>query len=65
MIPRTYALPAWVQAERTLMAYLVRPHDGHTYAEDLIDAIALLAAWVIVGTSVGLLMAVLVEGSLR
>jgi hypothetical protein len=65
MITRTYSLPAWVQAERTLMAYFARPHEGHPYAEDLIDAVSLMTAWLMVATSVGLMLTVLVEAWLR
>ena len=52
MKSRSIVWPAWVEDERSLMDYLARPHEGHAYAEDLIDAVALVASWVMVATSV-------------
>ncbi|HEX5474244.1 MAG TPA: hypothetical protein VFX12_06230 [Vicinamibacterales bacterium] len=45
---RASALPAWLDDERQLLHYLVRPHDGHAYAEDLLDAVCLLTSWAFV-----------------
>jgi hypothetical protein len=59
---RIHALPAWIEDERSLLAYLVCPHDGHCYPEDLIDAVALMAAWVMAGISFLLVLGVLAEG---
>ena len=61
MTHKLHAWPAWVEDERSLLAYLVRPHQGHSYAEDLIDAVALMAAWIMAGVSVALVLGVLVE----
>ena len=65
MNQKTFMLPGWLQAERSLMTYLACPHPGHTYAEDLIDAVALMAAWLMAGTAAVLVVAVLVEGWLQ
>jgi hypothetical protein len=62
MNAKARALPVWLEDERSLFAYLVRPHDGHAYAEDLIDAVALLTSWVMVSMSVLLAAGVLLDG---
>lgn len=65
MNTKAHALPVWLEDERSLLAYLVRPHDGHAYAEDLIDAVALMTSWVMVGMSAMLVLGVLVDGLIR
>ena len=65
MNTKAHALPAWMENQRSLLAYLVRPHDGHAYAEDLIDAIALMTSWVMVAMSVVLVLGVLLDGLVR
>ncbi len=51
--------------ERTLMDYLVRPHEGHAHAEDLIDAVALVASWVMGATSIAAVGIVVAEAMLK
>ena len=58
------SLPGWIAEERTLLAYLASPHPGHTYAEDLIDAVALVTGWIIVVVSVLAVLGVLLDGAL-
>lgn len=65
MNTRAHALPAWMENQRNLLAYLVRPHDGHAYMEDLIDAVALLTSWVMVGMSAVLVLGVLLDGLVK
>lgn len=59
---KAQALPVWLEDERSLFAYLVRPHEGHAYVEDLLDAVALLTSWVMVSMSVLLAAGVLLDG---
>jgi hypothetical protein len=54
-----------MENQRSLLAYLVRPHDGHAYMEDLIDAVALLTSWVMVGMSAVLVLGVLLDGLVK
>ncbi|HEX6975538.1 MAG TPA: hypothetical protein VF147_14130 [Vicinamibacterales bacterium] len=65
MDAKAHALPVWLEDERSLLEYLVNPHDGHAYAEDLLDAVALLTSWVMVSMSVLLVAGVLLEGLVR
>ena len=65
MKSRASTLPAWLEDERSLLEYLVRPHDGHAYPEDLIDAVALMTSWLMVAMAVLAVVAVLVERFLR
>ena len=62
MNTKAHALPVWLEDERSIFAYLVSPHDGHAYAEDLLDAVALLTSWVMVSMSVLLVVGVLLDG---
>lgn len=62
MRSRSRAFPAWLEGERSLLAYLARPHEGHAYLEDLLDAVALMTSWVLVGMSVMLVLGVLLNG---
>jgi hypothetical protein len=65
MNTKAHALPVWIEDERSLLAYLARPHHGHAYAEDLLDAVALMTSWVLVGMSVMLVLGVLADGLIR
>jgi hypothetical protein len=62
MKTKAHALPVWLEDERSLFAYLASPHDGHAYAEDVLDAVALLTSWIMVGMSVLLAVGVLLDG---
>ena len=64
MDTKAVAIPAWIEDERSLLDYLVHPHAGHAYAEDLIDAVALMTSWLLVGLSVVAVVAVVVDGLL-
>jgi len=65
MKSKAHALPAWLERERRFLAYLVRPHVGHSYSEDLLDAVALLTSWMMVGLSAFLVLGVLLEALIR
>ncbi len=65
MKSKAHALPVWLERERRLLAYLVRPHVGHSYSEDLLDAVALLTSWMMVGMSAFLVLGVLLEALMR
>lgn len=58
------SLPGWLADERSLIAYLASPHPGHSYAEDLLDAVALVAGWIMVVVSVLSVLGVLLDGAL-
>jgi hypothetical protein len=61
---RVLSMPAWIEDERRLMDYLVHPHAGHPYVEDLIDAVALMTLWLMVATSLLLVVLVVVDAVL-
>jgi len=61
---RTGALPAWVEDERVLLNYLMSPHDGHAYPEDVLDGISLITSWTLVAISVLAVVGVLVDAML-
>ncbi len=65
MIPKARMLPVWLEDERSFLAYLAHPHTGHTYPEDLLDAVALLTSWMMVGMSAFLVLGVLVDVLIR
>jgi hypothetical protein len=65
MTPKTRTLPAWVADEFSLLTYLTDTHPGHPYSADLIDAIALVTSWLLVGASVFGVIGVLIEAALR
>ena len=60
---RTHA-PAWLEDERVLLRYLMSPHDGHAYPEDVLDGISLITSWALVGISVLAVVGVLVDAIL-
>jgi hypothetical protein len=64
MKPRTHALPAWVDDERVLLHYLMSPHDGHAYPEDVLDGISLITSWTLVAVSVLSVVGVLIDAVL-
>jgi hypothetical protein len=61
---RTHALPAWVEGERVLLHYLMSPHEGHAYPEDVLDGISLITSWTLVAISVVAVVGVLVDAIL-
>lgn len=61
---KTRTLPAWLDDERTLLRYLVSPHEGHAYAEDLIDAVSLITSWALVVIAVLAVFAVVLDALL-
>ena len=67
--PRALALPAWIPAviddERSLLHYLMSKHDGHPYAEDLIDGICLIASWGLIAIALLSVVGVLLDAALR
>jgi hypothetical protein len=64
MTPRHLQLPEWIDDERSLLAYLVNRHGGHQYPEDLIDAIALVTSWTMVGISILAVVGVVLDSVL-
>jgi hypothetical protein len=64
MKSRTYALPAWVEDERVLLHYLMSPHEGHAYPEDVLDGISLITSWTLVALSMLAVVGVLVDAML-
>ena len=62
---KAIAVPAWVKDEWALLAYLTSAHDGHPYAEELLEGISLLTSWVLVAISVAAVLAVLADAILR
>jgi hypothetical protein len=61
---RTLVLPAWVEDERTLLHYLMSPHDGHAYPEDVLDGISLITSWTLVAVSVLAVVGVVLDAML-
>ncbi len=62
MRTRALALPALFEEECSLCRYLMTPHDGHAYAEDLIDAVSLITSWTLIFVAVAAALAVLATG---
>lgn len=62
---RTLSLPAWVEEERIFLGYLMSPHEGHAYPEDVLDGICLITGWVLALISVASVLAVIVDGLVR
>ena len=44
-----------------LLSYLMSPHEGHPYPEDVLDAICLITSWVLIAVSVRAVAGVLVD----
>jgi hypothetical protein len=65
MISKSRTLPAWLADELSLLTYLTDTHPGHPYSADLIDAIALVTSWLLVGAAVFGVMAVLIDAAFR
>jgi hypothetical protein len=61
MTLRIHTLPAWLDDERSLLWYLVNRHGAHPYAEDLIDAVALVTSWLMVAASFLAVIGVVLE----
>ncbi|HEX7018497.1 MAG TPA: hypothetical protein VF159_00695 [Gemmatimonadaceae bacterium] len=64
MHTRLLGARSWLAGERTLLQYLVKPHDGHPYPEDLLDAICLITSWALIIFSVLGVLGVFVDGVL-
>ena len=64
MHTRLFGARSWLAGERSLLQYLVTPHDGHPYAEDLLDAICLITSWALVIFSVLGVIGVIADGLL-
>jgi hypothetical protein len=62
---KTRAVPAWIKDEWALLRYLTHAHDGHPYAEELLEGISLLTSWVLVVVSIVSIVAVLGDAILR
>jgi hypothetical protein len=59
------AVPGWVKEEWALLGYLTNAHDGHPYAEELLEGISLLTSWVLVVISIVSVIAVIGDALLR
>ena len=64
MTTRALALPALFEEECSLCRYLMSPHDGHAYAEDVIDAISLITSWTLAAVAALAVLTVLARGVL-
>ena len=64
MKTRALALPSLLEEECSLCRYLMSPHDGHAYAEDVIDAISLITSWTLAAVAALAVLTVLVRGVL-
>jgi len=62
---KALALPAWIEDERLLLRYLISPHAGHPYAEDLLDAVSLITSWVLIAVSILAVIGVVAEAVVR
>jgi hypothetical protein len=59
------AVPAWIQDEWALLRYLMSAHDGHQYAEELLEGISLLTSWALIAISLLAILAVLADAALK
>jgi hypothetical protein len=64
MKTRALALPSVFEEEFSLCRYLMSPHEGHAYAEDVIDAISLITCWTLVALAGLAALTVLASGVL-
>lgn len=62
---KAVVVPAWVQGEWALLRYLTSAHEGHQYAEELLEGIGLLFSWALVAISVISIVAVLADAIFR
>lgn len=62
---RSMAIPAWIPAliddERSLLRYLMSKHDGHPYAEDVLDGVCLLTSWALIAIAVVAVLGVAID----
>ena len=65
MTSKAPALPAWLADELSLLTYLTATHPGHPYSVDLLDAIALVTSWLLIGGAVFGVVAVLIDAAIR
>lgn len=59
--PRSLALPAWIEDERSLLQYLLSKHEGHPYAEDVLDGVCLLTSWALIGIAIAAVLGVAID----
>ncbi len=65
MKDKAVVVPAWVQDEWALLRYLTSVHEGHQYAEELLEGISLLTSWALVAISVVSVVAVIADAFIR
>ena len=65
MKTRALALPSLFEEECSLCRYLMSPHEGHAYAEDVIDAISLITSWTLIAVAVVAALTVLAAGLVK
>jgi len=58
---KAVVVPAWVQDEWALLRYLTSAHEGHQYAEELLEGISLLTSWALVAISIVAVFAVIAD----
>lgn len=58
---RSLALPAWIEDERSLLRYLLSKHEGHPYAEDVLDGVCLLTSWALIGIAIAAVLGVAID----
>ena len=61
MKTKALAVPAWLHDEWVLLRHLTSVHEGHPYAEELLEGISLLTSWALVAISVLGVIAVLAD----
>ena len=64
MKTRALALPSLFEEECSLCRYLMSPHAGHAYPEDVIDGISLIASWTLFFVAAVSVLSVLATGLL-
>jgi hypothetical protein len=55
-------IPAVIDDERSLIRYLMSKHDGHPYAEDVLDGLCLLTSWALIVIAVAAVVGVAIDG---
>ena len=48
-----------------LLRYLMSPHEGHAYPEDVLDAISLITSWALIAVAALSALTVLATGLIR
>ena len=62
---KAVVVPAWVQDEWSLLKYLTSAHEGHQYAEELLEGISLLTSWTLIAISIIGVIAVIADAFVR